>query len=305
MASRRLPIGSTSESVSYRHTDALGSPIAATGDFGSLDQRTEHEPYGKMLNRANDNRPGYTGHMMDKGTGLVYMQQRYYDPFIGKFLSVDPITALSNPAVMFNRYKYALNNPYRFMDPDGRCEAPTGTRICGNQSVSIAVRSIGPMGDLSRQGGGLNQSNKPVSQQAGSSSAKPASNSSSGGFSAKGLLVGKPSVEASGVAAVGVGIQATKGLYGADSSVGIVTPALGMSASVDVNLIKLSYEGSASQQAPVEVKMGIDVDAHAILGGGISLGYTPPSTFEFSVDAGAGAGASFRLFEVNAVIDED
>ena len=142
VASRRLPIGSTSESVSYRHTDALGSPIAATGDFGSLDQRTEHEPYGKMLNRANDNRPGYTGHMMDKGTGLVYMQQRYYDPQIGRFLSVDPVNALSDPVGYFGRYHYAANNPYKFVDPDGRQWANTGTanpwpevqRACGGSN---------------------------------------------------------------------------------------------------------------------------------------------------------------------------
>lgn len=50
------------------------------------------------------------------------MQQRYYDPGIGRFLSVDPVTALSNPVGMFNRYKYAANNPYRFIDPDGRAE---------------------------------------------------------------------------------------------------------------------------------------------------------------------------------------
>jgi len=48
------------------------------------------------------------------------MQQRYYDPMIGRFLSVDPVTALSNPVGMFNRYDYAADNPYRFVDPDGR-----------------------------------------------------------------------------------------------------------------------------------------------------------------------------------------
>ena len=50
--------------------------------------------------------------------------QRYYDPGIGRFLSVDPVTAYSNPIGAFNRYWYANNNPYRFTDPDGRysCE---------------------------------------------------------------------------------------------------------------------------------------------------------------------------------------
>ena len=50
------------------------------------------------------------------------MQQRYYDPQIGGFLSVDPVTAYGDPVGSFNRYKYASNNPYRFTDPDGRCD---------------------------------------------------------------------------------------------------------------------------------------------------------------------------------------
>ena len=120
VASQRLEIGGTGISVTYRHTDALGSPIAATDAAGSVVQTTEHEPYGRMLNRTNDNRPGYTGHVMDQATGMVYMQQRYYDSQLGRFLSVDPITAYSNPVGAFNRYWYANNNPYRFTDPDGR-----------------------------------------------------------------------------------------------------------------------------------------------------------------------------------------
>lgn len=45
--------------------------------------------------------------------------QRYYDPILGRFLSVDPVEAKDNGA-SFNRYDYANNNPYRFTDPDGR-----------------------------------------------------------------------------------------------------------------------------------------------------------------------------------------
>lgn len=48
------------------------------------------------------------------------MQQRYYDPAVGQFLSVDPVTAYDQPLVAFNRYRYANSNPYRFTDPDGR-----------------------------------------------------------------------------------------------------------------------------------------------------------------------------------------
>ncbi len=46
--------------------------------------------------------------------------QRYYDPGVGRFLSVDPVTANGNTGGNFNRYWYANNNPYKFVDPDGR-----------------------------------------------------------------------------------------------------------------------------------------------------------------------------------------
>jgi RHS repeat-associated protein len=83
-------------------------------------QRSEYEPYGQLTNRALTDGPGYTGHVQDAATGLTYMQQRYYDPLIGRFLSVDPVTAYSSPGANFNRYWYANNSPYRFTDPDGR-----------------------------------------------------------------------------------------------------------------------------------------------------------------------------------------
>jgi len=51
------------------------------------------------------------------------MQQRYYDPIAGRFLSVDPVGPDPNTGANFNRYKYAANNPYKFTDPDGRQEA--------------------------------------------------------------------------------------------------------------------------------------------------------------------------------------
>jgi len=63
---------------------------------------------------------GRTLHVNDADTGLVYMQQRYYDPIAGRFLSVDPVTTDAKTGDHFNRYNYADNNPYKFVDPDGR-----------------------------------------------------------------------------------------------------------------------------------------------------------------------------------------
>lgn len=112
----------TSYTAKFHHTDALGSPIAVTNQAGVVIERNNYEPYGTVIGKPNYQGIGYTGHVQDGATGLTYMQQRYYDPTVGRFLSVDPVTALSSPVGMFNRYKYAVNNPYRFVDPDGRQE---------------------------------------------------------------------------------------------------------------------------------------------------------------------------------------
>ena len=55
------------------------------------------------------------------------MQQRYYDPAIGRFLSVDPMASDMQIGWNFNRYNYAANSPYTFVDPDGREIAFIGT----------------------------------------------------------------------------------------------------------------------------------------------------------------------------------
>jgi len=109
----------SAQTVEYIHTDALGSPVAVTNASGTVIERTVYEPYGAVLNRPLNNRPGYTGHVEDAVTGLNYMQQRYYDPQVGRFLSIDPVTA-TNAGENFNRYWYANNNPYNYTDPDGQ-----------------------------------------------------------------------------------------------------------------------------------------------------------------------------------------
>lgn len=106
--------------VKYQHTDALGSPVAVTNTSGQVVERTEWEPYGAAIAKPGYQGIGYSGHVMDGATGLTYMQQRYYDPQVGRFLSIDPITADPRSGEHFNRYSYVDNNPYRYVDPDGR-----------------------------------------------------------------------------------------------------------------------------------------------------------------------------------------
>ncbi|UOV02546.1 RHS repeat domain-containing protein [Pseudoxanthomonas mexicana] len=124
------PFVQAQTTVEYIHTDALGTPVAVTNSAGAVIERSVYEPYGQLINRPLTDGPGFTGHVQDATTGLTYMQQRYYDPIAGVFLSVDPITAVDFPVGQFNRYRYANHNPYKFVDPDGRF-----SRYCGGGSL--------------------------------------------------------------------------------------------------------------------------------------------------------------------------
>ncbi|WP_223619063.1 Ig-like domain-containing protein [Lysobacter sp. ESA13C] len=117
---QRERTGAGAWAVKYQHTDALGSPVAATDANRTVLDPTDWEPYGAAVNKPAYDGVGYTGHVMDGATGMTYMQQRYYDADVGRMLSVDPVSVDITVGANFGRYVYANNNPYRFTDPDGR-----------------------------------------------------------------------------------------------------------------------------------------------------------------------------------------
>ena len=110
----------SAQTVTYIHTDALGSVVAESDANGNVIKRYDYEPYGAVVGGQVTDGPEYTGHVSDAATGLSYMQQRYMDPKLGVFLSVDPVAAYEQPVGQFNRYRYANGNPYKFTDPDGQ-----------------------------------------------------------------------------------------------------------------------------------------------------------------------------------------
>jgi RHS repeat-associated protein len=113
---------SAAETVTYFHLDALGSPVVATNQAGNVIWREEYQPYGERIQnqpQAQTNTRWYTGHPHDQATGLTYMGARWYDPVVGRFMGVDPVGFGEGNPHSFNRYNYANNNPYKYVDPDG------------------------------------------------------------------------------------------------------------------------------------------------------------------------------------------
>jgi len=111
------------ETVTYFHTDGLGSVIAASDESGNLLWRERYRPFGNRLEKAvttDEHALYYTGKPHDDTTGLTYFGARHYDPVVGRFMGIDPVGVDPGNIHSFNRYAYANNNPYKYVDRDGR-----------------------------------------------------------------------------------------------------------------------------------------------------------------------------------------
>lgn len=72
------------------------------------------------------------------------MQQRYYDPVTGRFYSNDPVGFSADNPMLFNRYAYSNNNPYKYIDPDGRAAIVTlykgqGPNVLGHVGIGTTT----------------------------------------------------------------------------------------------------------------------------------------------------------------------
>jgi RHS repeat-associated protein len=78
-------------------------------------------PYGEQLNSTSTTCHKFTGKERDAESGLDYFGARYDSSSRGRFMSADPSmesVVLRNPQ-SWNRYTYTLNNPLRYIDPNG------------------------------------------------------------------------------------------------------------------------------------------------------------------------------------------
>ena len=76
--------------------------------------------YDDGSNISNINPYRYRGYRYDDETGYYYLNSRYYDPSIARFISADSINYLDpSSSAGLNLYAYCNNNPVMYHDPSG------------------------------------------------------------------------------------------------------------------------------------------------------------------------------------------
>ncbi|MGH8525048.1 MAG: RHS repeat-associated core domain-containing protein, partial [Gammaproteobacteria bacterium] len=105
-----------------------------------------YAPYGQPIGQTAPNEPGYTGKFEEPDLGIQNFGARWYDPRIGRFLAIDPAGFDPQNPQSFNRYAYANNNPYKFVDPNGESPIDAITELApaaGRAYGAIAAYGIG------------------------------------------------------------------------------------------------------------------------------------------------------------------
>jgi RHS repeat-associated protein len=154
----------------YVTQDHLGSARVATDSVGGVAARFDYFSFGQQIATALGGRSGvagygsdpgvrvrFSGKERDGGSGLDYFGARYLAGAQGRFTSPDPLNVaiergdqrelaeyLADPQ-HWNKYTYALNSPFKYVDPDG-AHAVLIQRIITSPAAQRAINYVSTQG---------------------------------------------------------------------------------------------------------------------------------------------------------------
>ena len=108
-------------------TNAQGDVVAFYTGAGVCVVTYEYDAWGNIvkqtdttgINFAELNPIRYRGYYYDTETGLYYLQSRYYNAQVGRFINADGYVSTGQDVLCYNMFAYCENNPVNFSDPTG------------------------------------------------------------------------------------------------------------------------------------------------------------------------------------------
>ena len=110
--------------VYYYVLNAQGDVVRIVDGSRNVVASYSYDPWGKLLSSsgtlADINPLRYRGYYYDAETGFYYLQSRYYDPEIGRFINADSYASTDATGLLStNMFAYCENNPVMRVDPTG------------------------------------------------------------------------------------------------------------------------------------------------------------------------------------------
>ena len=126
----------------YYVLNAQGDVVRIVDGSRSVVASYTYDPWGKIISSsgtlADINPLRYRGYYYDSETGFYYLQSRYYDPEIGRFINADSYASTDATGLLStNMFAYCENDPVNKSDPTGEV-APILVAMAGGALVGIA-----------------------------------------------------------------------------------------------------------------------------------------------------------------------
>ena len=116
----------------YYITNLQGDVTSIVDAQGAVVASYNYDPYGNLISdEPAENTVGhlnplrYRGYYYDSESELYYLQSRYYDPELGRFLNTDAFASTGQGVLGYNMFAYCGNNPINNEDPTGNYYTPT------------------------------------------------------------------------------------------------------------------------------------------------------------------------------------
>lgn len=125
------------------YADAQGSTRLVTDHQGQTLQVLHFDAFGVEhdANPSSDIRHRYTGEAFDQTTGLYHLRARDYDPYTGRFISMDEHPGSQRIPLTLNKYLYGNADPVNTIDPSGYFGLG-GVSISMGNMATLAMRAL-------------------------------------------------------------------------------------------------------------------------------------------------------------------
>ena len=121
----------TSAGNYYYLYNAHGDVTSLIDNVGGIAATYDYDAFGNVIDKTGnvDNHITYAGYQSDDESGLYYLNARYYDSEIARFITEDDskYSKMSDP-LSLNLYVYCQNDPILYSDPAGHVIILSGTK---------------------------------------------------------------------------------------------------------------------------------------------------------------------------------
>ena len=139
----------------YYVLNLQGDVVAILNSYGVQVVEYTYDAWGKLLTTTGSmagtiglhNPLLYRGYVYDRETGLYYLQSRYYNPEIGRFISADRQLA-PGKLIGLNLFVYCNNNPVNYLDRQGTEAGAAVATVASTMWVLSIIDGPLPFGEI-------------------------------------------------------------------------------------------------------------------------------------------------------------